>query len=340
MLLLLHGAKKNVGDFLIFERAKALISRFLPQEELIERPRWESPTTLIEVVKQARAVVICGGPGWAQDFAVKTYPFLSHLERFATPVVPLGLGWSGRPAGHPEAFAFGAKSQAAFSEIHARRPVSSVRDAVTHSIVTRLGAPETLMTGCPVWYQLDHLERDFVAPAEIRRLVVTSPALPSNFPACGALLALIAERFPRAERVIAFHRGLRGRLTSVREMVLSQALAVRAASLGYDVVDVSGDTQRIAFYGACDLHVGYRVHAHICFLSLRRPSVLIEEDGRGTGQTATLGSVGIDARKRGSLEAVMAAIEAGLDNGFPECARAVATMRARFPVMRSFVESI
>lgn len=41
--------------------------------------------------------------------------------------------------------------------------------------------------------------------------------------------------------------------------------------------------------------MGYRVHAHIYNLSERRRTVLIEEDGRGTGVDDTLGLRGLKA---------------------------------------------
>ncbi len=41
-----------------------------------------------------------------------------------------------------------------------------------------------------------------------------------------------------------------------------------------------------------DLHIGYRVHTNIYFLSHRKPSILITEDSRGKGLLDTLGCVG------------------------------------------------
>lgn len=42
-------------------------------------------------------------------------------------------------------------------------------------------------------------------------------------------------------------------------------------------------------YDECDLHIGYRVHAHIYNLSRRKRSILIEEDVRGAGVNHALG---------------------------------------------------
>jgi hypothetical protein len=60
--------------------------------------------------------------------------------------------------------------------------------------------------------------------------------------------------------------------------------------------DVSGSAERmIEFYDQMDLHVGYRVHAHIYMTSQLRPSVLIAEDGRGAALRGVLGGSVFDA---------------------------------------------
>lgn len=58
---------------------------------------------------------------------------------------------------------------------------------------------------------------------------------------------------------------------------------------GVDVRDLSYSCEGFSAYNECDLHVGFRVHAHIYNLSQRIPSVLIEEDGRGWGAVEALG---------------------------------------------------
>jgi polysaccharide pyruvyl transferase WcaK-like protein len=68
-----------------------------------------------------------------------------------------------------------------------------------------------------------------------------------------------------------------------------------ARVLGYRVINAAYDLSKIDFYRECDLHVGYRVHAQIDFLSYRHPSVLLNEDGRGEGLSQSLGLKGIRA---------------------------------------------
>jgi len=65
-------------------------------------------------------------------------------------------------------------------------------------------------------------------------------------------------------------------------------------SIGVKVADVSGDADcMIKEIARNDVHVGYRVHSHICALSMGMPSILIAEDTRGTSLSSFLGRGGI-----------------------------------------------
>ena len=44
----------------------------------------------------------------------------------------------------------------------------------------------------------------------------------------------------------------------------------------------------IDLYSNCDLHIGYRVHAHVFMTSIKKPSILIKEDGRGEGMSEVI----------------------------------------------------
>ena len=57
---------------------------------------------------------------------------------------------------------------------------------------------------------------------------------------------------------------------------------------GVEILDISSGAEGFSVYDDCDLHVGYRVHAHIYNISIRHRSILIEEDGRGAGVNAAL----------------------------------------------------
>src|SRR4029453_7482424 len=128
-----------------------------------------------------------------------------------------------------------------------------------------------------------------------------------------------------AERFCLFHRGLRAdQFTSKKESAATLSLAAAATALGFKVIDAAFDLSRIAFYKNADLHVGYRVHAHLAFVSYRRPSLLIAEDGRGLGQAETLGDeYRIRAGHSETVAQVVEALSKEERLGHPGLARAV-----------------
>jgi hypothetical protein len=54
----------------------------------------------------------------------------------------------------------------------------------------------------------------------------------------------------------------------------------------------------IELYDEADLHVGFRVHAHLYMNSISKPSVLLNEDGRGKAVGLVLGGLTLDAYLR------------------------------------------
>lgn len=339
--VLLHGAIRNAGDFLIFERARELLRHLGAAEEFVEVGRWEPLEPIMDIVNSSRAVVLCGGPGYDTMFYPGVFRLARDLRQVHVPIVPLGLGWSGRPSGRPQDFRFSRESLEALSEVHSRIAASSVRDVVTEALLRRYGIGNVVMTGCPAWYHLPHVERDFAKPQRVRRLVVTTPARPRNLPAAVKLLYEMKRLFAKAERFLVFHRGIwPGRNSRMREGIMNTSLAAVGQALGYRVVDASYSARKLLFYSRCDLHVGFRVHAHIAFLSFRRPSILIQEDGRGVGQSRTLGTTDVLANGSGTAERAVELLKMHLEEGFQQFHSIVATMKDRFATMQEFIRTV
>lgn len=338
MFVLLHGAIKNVGDFLIFERAKALLREYATTDDFVEIPRWESLESYLEQVNEADAVILCGGPAYASNFYPGIYPFVDDLDRIKPPIVPLGLGWSGKSG---NAFRFTRQSLAAIERIHDRIPYSSVRDVVTKEILGDQGITNVAMTGCPAWYHLPSIDLPFEPPRQIRKIAISTPARPANFPRTKAIVDWALRRYPDAECYLVFHRGIwYDKNTPPKDGVLNPLLAAYGWLKGVNIVNAAYSTDHIAFYKSIDLHVGFRVHGHINALSYRRPSILVHEDGRGMGQSATLKTQDIEADPKdlaGQLNAICDEFER---TDFASFKATFQTMREKHSVMKQFVESI
>lgn len=300
--VVLSGAKRNVGDFLITERAVALLRRLRPDRELRVLPAWEPLDPRSRLVREAKAVLIAGGPGFQPAMVPEVYPLAERLDDLSCPVIPIGVGWKGR-AGDADAvrsYAFTERSRAALRWMADRTPLFGCRDALTQEVLRRHGIENTALVGCPVWYDLPSLGKDLEPPRAVERVVFTPAQLHALRDQSVEVARRIAEAFPRAEKICSFHRGLdeAGPWMPRADVENNRSLAAEVDALGFDAVDVSRDTSRIRFYDECALHVGYRVHAHLYFLGKRKPSLLLEEDGRGAGASQALGVRGVPAFRR------------------------------------------
>lgn len=338
--VLLHGAKKNVGDFLIYERARQLIEHYRQPAELLELPRWLPLDEHLGKINRSTAVIMCGGPGYASSFYPGIFPFVKSLLDIRVPIVPFGLGWSGKPNDTSGNFAFTKESRDAIKEIHSRIPYSSVRDILTEKIIKELEIQNVVTTGCPAWYSLPDLERDFQAPQQIKQIVVSTPAQIRNFYQAKQVVDLVRKRFPKAQKHLVFHRGiLPDRNKTIKKSLFDTGLAAYGKTHGFHILDASYSVRKIDFYRDCDLHIGFRVHAHLDFLSFRKPSILIQEDGRGLGQSITLQTEDISTQNPNFLQELEIILNNHLQDQFIAFEKTISLMKEKHEVMKQFLMS-
>lgn len=369
MYVVLTGAKKNAGDFLITARALALLAELRPDRRVVTLPGWEPLDAHLPTLAQARAVIIPGGPGYQRNLHPGVYPLTTPLSRLPVPIIPLGLGWKAFPGDDVSArhYEFSESSLAALQRMAEEGPGLGCRDMQTLEILHRFGLPGVL-TGCPAWYDLDHLGKPPQPTTQLSRIAFTPPELPFYREQSLAVARMLRERFPKATLIASFHRGIDEPDAQLARASANnnRAIADALVKLGYELANLSSGLDKLDLYDGCDLHVGYRVHAHIFCTSHRRPSVLLHEDGRGRAQTATLGTPGLDGFHRPvwsrmlaeahalgrrphsvGIEAAQdlpkrldALLEAEQGRGFARTASAALFIDRQFEVMRRFVEAL
>ncbi len=373
MIVLLSGAKKNIGDFLITHRARTLLEHVLG-EPILWMPNWETLDDREDEIAEARAVVVAGGPGYRPAMYGGVYPLFSDpatLPRLGVEVRFLGLGWKGDPGDDFDLarYRFTERTLALVRALGDKASYSA-RDHLSAEVLRRNGIPG-IMTGCPVWYHLASLGKPLRTPTEIRRLVFTPPEQNVFHAQSKEILKELRRLLPEAEIIVAFHRGITADAeTPPEKAALLTDYAAFARNLGCRVEDVSYDLERIAFYGKCDLHVGYRLHGHLEFLSQRLPSVLLEEDGRGRGATEALGAPGVrgweltwssrlarvtssarvarvlarrfavKSARPAAVPEALATVRDEIETGFRRCAAVPARIDATWPIMEEFVRDI
>jgi hypothetical protein len=294
MYTLLTGAIKNAGDFLIAERAKILLTAYSKEKEFLEFHRWEPLDDKLAEINKTKGVILCGGPGYRRDFYPETFRLTKNVSDIKIPIIPYGLGWCGQPMYDPDKFSFSNSSKFLLRHINQTCEVTSCRDNITKEILNRYGFKNVVMTGCPTWYDLGSIGKKFEQPKEIRRVAVSMAQRSAFFEQNVELLEKVREllqpSYPGLELWAVFHRGVaEDEFTAREEAKGLQGLRERAGSLDYTVHDISYGASGMELYRDCDLHVGFRVHAHIFFLSIREPTFLLHVDGRGRALSQTLG---------------------------------------------------
>lgn len=290
MIVLLSGQIKNIGDFLITERARLLFEKYV-DEDIVILNRTKDLEPNLELINKGKLLVLCGGPAYTSDIYQGIYPLVNSISKIRVPIIPFGLGWCGRPIGMPMEFKFDEKAHDFLTDVHDKIKNSSCRCDITKSMLNNNGFQNVTMTGCPVWYDLPSVGKEFEEKKKIEHIVFTTAADPKLIGQTWRLIKILKRQFPKARVTMSYHRGIMpDKHTTIRATIgyLLMAFGAKILNRRIGIKDVAYDLRRLDFYDNCDFHIGYRVHAHLYFLSKRLPSVLINEDGRGKGMVETM----------------------------------------------------
>jgi hypothetical protein len=284
--VVLHGAKKNIGDFFIRDRAKKLLTFLRPDRELVEFSSWESLDEHIDIINQSKALIIMGGPGASSCFYPKGYPLLSDINNLKVPFVLLGSGSYEKVYGNlfKKKFNFCLKTK----KILSKEYFISTRDDFSNGLFID-NSISSVMTGCPAFYNLDCIDKSLCITSN-KKIVFTPPANMLFKKQSINLMIKLRKLFPKYDIYCSFNRGYTADKHTTKEFECSiKGIVDKAKELNFIVSDTSYDLNKLDYYNECDFHVGYRLHSHIHFLSRRAPSFLISEDSRSYGHMKTLG---------------------------------------------------
>lgn len=149
------------------------------------------------------------------------------------------------------------------------------------------------MTGCTAWYdvsRIDMFECNIHSFNEVKKVYLSDPALIQNFRQICGLIDLLKNKNKDIKIVMVFHRGITAdENTNKQTAKAQQKLIGQLKAKGVEYRDISYSAEGFKIYNDCDLHIGYRVHAHLYNMSVRKASILIQEDSRGDGANEALG---------------------------------------------------
>ncbi|MBL4652967.1 MAG: polysaccharide pyruvyl transferase family protein [Flavobacteriales bacterium] len=294
--VILTGSKNNAGDYLIKYRAKKLLALLRPDRSVIDYDGWKpfSKEQVIEI-NESKALILLGGPALQSGMRSRIYPMVNNLAEISIPIIMLGVGYKGVEGTWEETYNYPLDegSVELLRKINASGFMSSVRDYHTLNVLRQKGFNNFIMTGCPALYSLDHLNKQVEFKSKPEKigfsLGVSYYRSSSMEKQMKDLIFLLSKKTEFNLEVLFHHK--------IDRSILKQNKFVEWLEKEHiNYKDISGsENGLIDSYSACDLHIGYRVHAHIFCCSISKPSVLLSEDGRGVALKEVIGGLSLKA---------------------------------------------
>ena len=286
--IILSGAYINAGDFLIVKRTEELLKFIYPNCEISKYNRNQDLTDILNEINAADALIIAGGPAYKPSMYPSTIKLVDDLSKIKTKIVPIGVGWYGKNTSNKFIYKhfFSEKSRILLDKIYNDSKAFSCRDWYSVKMLKINGYNNCILTGCPAWYNIDKVNStNLEMSKEIKKICVSDPADKTNFNDAIKLVKYLKDKYKEATINFVFHR-IDKKNNIYKELIDS------LEKMKINTIDITGSAEGFKIYDDCDLHIGFRVHAHIYSLSNRHLSILIEEDGRGAGVNEALGIQG------------------------------------------------
>lgn len=304
-IFLMSGAYRNAGDFLIVDRSIKLLKYVYPNCEIVMHKRKYPLNDILDKVNTCDFMVFAGGPMYKPCICPDEIPMTDDLEKIKVPIHSIGLGWFGRnQCGKMSyddviynGYCFNNATNALLSRMEQDGDLPC-RDFQSVRVLKNNGYKNIVITGCPAWYDFDFIDKNDVKENinfPYKKICISGPGCKINMGQSVELARHLTERCPMADIYYVFHEG-----TELSEDILPERIEVinqtikKLEQIGVKVIGIPYSVDGFHLYDDCDLHIGYRVHAHIYNLSRRNVSVLIEEDGRGNAFNEIAGLYGIE----------------------------------------------
>ena len=291
--VIITGGKNNAGDFLIKKRAKSLLKHLRPDRQIIEYNSWDNfDEKKIQVINDSECLILTGGPALVPKMNGKTYNFKDNLPKITVPISIFGLGWYSHKGSWEsvENYKFSDQSLSLLNRVSSQTKFLSVRDYHSLEVLKRNNIENGLMTGCPALYDMDSMVKEFKSSGTKNitfSVGVTFSESEKTDKLQKQIILDLRENYPNSNITIAFHHSIDDNyLKTVNPRLKlfkkNRQMAKWCAENKFKVIDISGGIEKLEdLYSNTDLHLGYRVHAHIFCCSKNITSYLISEDGRG-----------------------------------------------------------
>lgn len=309
--VILTGSKNNAGDYLIKYRAKQLFEKERPDRQIIDMNGWELlDKEKLEIVNNAKALILMGGPALQYNMWPGVYRLTDNLDDIKVPIIMMGIGWYSLQGDWKDTYKYKLSEKTLYllSRIKSDNYLSSVRDYHTLNALWFNGFNNFIMTGCPAYYDYKFFGLDFKKP-EIKKVGFS---LGVSFINSSSMEKLMKDNiikcrdyFKDSEFTVVFHHSLKSEIylnthnSKKNHLKRHQDFLKWLMKEKIEYIDISGSAENlIDFYSQMDLHIGYRVHAHIFMNSIAKYSILLAEDGRAKATKDVIGGIVLNGVER------------------------------------------
>lgn len=342
-ICVLHGAIRNAGDFLIFERGKKLLEKFFGDNfDFVYKKRNE------RIEGDFDGMIILGGPLISRKIHGQSKNILEYLKKMEKdiPIFCIGLGISGEKFDSDKNcflhYFLDYESINFWRYIYESSKLFSVRDKITYNVLKNYGIKAEL-TGCPALFNLETLEKNNIPTKNkrINKIAVTIPYSSlsySPFSIKAFLLTLyflfaLKRKFNKKGLGLFFQHGYNNLPNNI-----IQKLANITGIKTYDISGKSLDSFTELY--KYDIHIGTRLHSHICFLSSNKPSFLFNVDMRTEAFLKTIETPSDKYTISGIKNLVNMLEERIAENNFGEFNNVPDEIRRFYIVMKIFLNKI
>lgn len=206
------------------------------------------------------------------------YPYLNDVARSGVPFSVISAGTDLEVSSSSIYSGFSDETVRLLREVNDKSKVFTTRGSLTQTLCMRIGLDRAEFSGDIAFFSDSSCSASFERARPIRRIVVSDPHRPKVYmPALSTLVRGLQDLFPDAGITIAQH----GVGLAVEEFC-------KANSVGSAQIYKNPESG-LDIYEDADMHVGFRVHAHVSALKRGKYSYLLEQDGRGCDYGLTLG---------------------------------------------------
>lgn len=337
-VLTTSGKISNAGNYLICERGKNLLETYCGDEfnfVYIERTQ---PFNV-----NFDGLIILGGPVISRSLHNQSKNIIESIEGISVPIFCLGLGIAGKKINPDQDYFRDDESKSFWKGVYQSSKLFSVRDKISQDVLNKYGIKAEL-TGCPALFNLvesnnsemDGMKIDRIAisiphftfGSTIRRnAIVLKPFLITLF-----FLYSLKKEFREKELGLVFQHGIDNPIIR-----FVQKYARWIGMKTYDYVGKSLDSPELAQY---DAQIGTRLHSHINFLALNKPSFLFNVDLRTDAFLSTISTPSANYTFSGIKKLIKILSEDIRQENFNEFRHVRDEISKYFVVMKEFIRKI